>query len=284
MAYSLQNNGSNKWMSGKHLLLTGASSGIGRELAVHLVGVCERLTLVARNREGRLDAVVAELEQLGKALPDIKGIVKTRVKGHAFDVRDRGCLTTLLDQIYHDENGQIDAFVNCAGGSHVFGLLENMSIHDIDEIVDVNAKAPMYWLRDLLPRMKSNQTKDGDLKRGHVLMLSSRSGERALPNLSVYAAAKGCVEKLVEAVRAEYASFRIAFTLVNPGSVQTSFTDCWPVALRDAHNVESMSVGQAISPILEALNSQFSLNKISYESVQQWLGEPGVLVRSNSVE
>jgi NADP-dependent 3-hydroxy acid dehydrogenase YdfG len=248
------------------------------------MGVCERLTLVARNREGRLDEVVAELEQIRNALPNLKGVVKTRIQGHAFDVRDRGGLTALLNQIYQDENDQIDAFVNSAGGSHVFGLLESMSTHDIDEIVDVNAKAPMYWLRELLPRMRCNRIKDGDLKRGHVLMLSSRSGERALPNLSVYAAAKGCVEKLVEAVRAEYASFRIAFTLVNPGSVQTSFTDCWPVALRDAHNVESMSVGQAISPIIEALNSQFSLNKISYESVQQWLGEPGVLVRSNSVE
>jgi len=248
------------------------------------MGVCDRLTLVSRNRDGRLCDLVTELEDIGKSGADFNGHANTRVQARAFDIRDRQALALLLDQIYRDEKDQVDAFVNCAGGTHVFGLLESMTSHDIDEIVDVNAKAPMYWLKELLPRMKYNRIKDGDLKRAHVLMLSSRSGERALPNLSVYAAAKGCVEKLVEAVRAEYASFRIAFTLVNPGSVNTSFTDNWPVGLRDAHNVESMSVAQATGPIIEALDSQFALNKISYQSVQQWLGEPGVLVRASTVE
>jgi len=263
------------WMAGKHLLITGASSGLGRELAVRMTGVCRRLTLVARNRNGRLDQLLKELQHTHLTDSTVHEI---RIDGHAFDVRDEARTVALLQRIYGEEHDQIDAFVNCAGGTHTFGLLENMSVHDIDEIVDVNAKSPMYWLKELLPRMKCNRLQQDDMKRGHVIMLSSRSGERALPNLSVYAAAKGCVEKLVEAVRAEYAAFRIAFTLVNPGSVNTAFTERWPAALRDAHNGESMSVEQAIEPVVEALGSQFAVNKISYESMQQWLGEPGVLV------
>lgn len=281
---SINGNVAKKWLTGKHVLITGASSGIGRELAMQLMGVAARITLVARNSNGRLDAAVRDLIQAGKDMAERTDAPVTQLEGHAIDVRDGKNISVLMKRLYEEEDGQVDAFVNCAGGSHVFGLLETMTVRDIDEIVDVNAKAPMYWLRELLPRMKGNRLADGDLKRGHVVMLSSRSGERALPNLSVYAAAKGCVEKLVEAARTEYASFRIAFTLVNPGSINTAFTDQWPVALRDAHNGESMPVEEAIAPIAQALNSQFALNKISYESLQQWMGEPGVIVRNTRFE
>lgn len=257
------------WTHGKHILITGASSGIGREVAIQLLGCCRRLTLVARNTNNRLDKFVSELERQGETYAGIRAC--------PIDVRDAAAASSLIRFIYEEEADQVDAFINCAGGSHTFGLLETMTNEDVDQILDVNAKAPIYWLKELLPRMRFNEMKPGDLKRGHVLMLSSRSGERALPNLSVYAAAKGCIEKLVEAVRSEYASNRIAFTLVNPGSVNTAFTEQWPGQIREAHNSESMTVQEATAPIIHALNSQFVLNKLSYESLDQWMGEPGVL-------
>ncbi len=261
-----------EWTDGKHILITGASSGIGREIALRLVGCCRRLTLVARNTNNRLDEFVSELERMREQQRSY-----AEIRAHVSDVRDAVSASDLIRRIYEEEADQVDAFVNCAGGSHTFGLLETMTRDDVDQILDVNAKAPIYWLKELLPRMKFNEMRPGDLKRGHVLMLSSRSGERALPNLSVYAAAKGCVEKLVEAVRNEYASNRIAFTLVNPGSVNTAFTEQWPKQLREAHNAESMTVQEAVAPIIHALNTQFVLNKLSYESLDQWMGEPGVL-------
>jgi NADP-dependent 3-hydroxy acid dehydrogenase YdfG len=211
------------------------------------------------------------------------GWASTEAIIHSFDVRDTEAAANLIRWIYDEDNDQVDAFINCAGGSHVYGLLESLSKQDIEEIMDVNGKAPIFWLRELLPRMKSNRMSEGCLKRAHVMMLSSRSGERALPNLAVYAAAKGSVEKLVEAVRNEYAFHRIAFTLVNPGSINTAFTARWPLLLRDAHNTESMTVEEAVDPIIHALNSQFAVNKLSYESLEQWRGEPGVLAGNDTL-
>lgn len=264
------------WTSGKHLLITGASGGIGRELALRLMGVCSQLTLISRNRHGTLAMLETELMEYQQKCVDI-GNLPTRLLVRAVDVRDSRAASEIIHQIYLEDGGQVDGFVNCAGGSHTFTLFETMNNEDIDEILDINAKAPMYWLKELLPLMKGNRLEQPDLKRAHVLMLSSRSGERPLANLSVYAAAKGCVEKFVEAMRTEYARKQIAFTVVNPGSINTRFTQYWPEQLQQSHNSQSMTAGEAISPIMAALNSQFATNRISYESVAQWQSEPGVL-------
>jgi uncharacterized protein len=270
-------NQANSWAYNKHFVITGASSGIGLQLARHFMGICRQLTMVSRNTGGKLDEAVRELREIGRWRLKGGGGIETRLDSRALDVRDKASIHSLILEIYESRGDQAEAFINCAGGSHKFALLESMSCDDIDEIIDVNGKAPIYWLRELLVRMKRNETVNGDLKRGHIVMLSSRSGERALPNLSVYAAAKASVEKLLEAVRAEYASYRIAFTLVNPGSINTAFTERWLPEHREAHNATSMSVTQAIAPIIHALESQFVYNRISYESMEQWLTEPGVI-------
>lgn len=266
--------GQESWLVGKHVLITGASSGIGRELLEQLVGVSRKLTLVARNTNGKLDALAREL----KGRNGQKPYLKTQIETSSLDVCDKQAVVSLVRRIYEHDEDQVDVFINCAGGSHIYGTLESMSHEDIERIFDTNAKAPIFWLRELLPRMKHNKMKEGELKRGHILMLSSRSGERTLPKLSVYTAAKGSIEKLVEAMQKEYAQYRLVFTLVNPGSINTAFTAEWSEETRDAHNEESMSVEEAVLPILHALSASFAVNKISYESVRQWLNEPGVLI------
>ncbi len=211
------------WTLGKHALITGASNGIGEELASHLTSVCRKLTLVARNRDGKLDQVAKRLNQIHSH----RGRFKTEIQPVSLDICDTEAMSNLVHQIYEKGHEQVDIFINCASGSHVYGTLESMSYEDIEQIFDTNSKAPVFWLRELLPRMKRNKMKSSDRKRAHVVMLSSRSGERALPKLSVYAAAKGAIEKLAEAVQKEYSQYRIVFTLVNPGSINTAFTAEW---------------------------------------------------------
>jgi len=266
------NHKANSWLAGKHILITGGSSGIGRELAQRFMGLVRKLTLVSRDHNGKLETLKKNLNR------EPGNGTKTEVQAFSLDVCDRKKVIDLIRKIYDVDKDQVDVFINCAGGSHIYGTFESMTYEDIDKIFDTNAKAPIFWLRELLPRMKKNAVMSQDLKRAHVILLSSRSGERTLPKLSVYTAAKGAVEKLAEAMQKEYAQHRIVFTLINPGSINTAFTASWSKQARDAHNAESMSVTEAISPILEALNSQFAINRISYESVQQWLNEPGVLI------
>ena len=260
------------WAEGKHALITGASDGIGQELAKNLAGRCRKLTLIARGEE-RLKKLQKELQKS-----------KTEVEICPMDVRDQEKMTNLVEKIYETDGDQVDIFINCAGGSHFIGPFEKMSFLDIEQIFDTNAKAPIFWLRELLPRMKNNEMENGDLKRGHIIMMSSRSGERALPNLSTYAAAKGTIEKFIEAMRREYAHFKLAFTLVAPGSIKTSFAAKWAQKDRDSHNNESMSVEEAVLPILLAIDVKYTINKLSYESAEQWLNELGVEKKASTLK
>jgi len=254
-------------LDGKHALITGASDGIGKELAKNLVGICRKLTLVARRKE-KLEETADELSSLDTT---------TRIETNSLDICDIDGMIKFVKRIYETDHDCVDSFINCAGGSHVYGLLEEMTHEDIDEIFYTNGAAPIHWLRELLPRMKDNSADEKNAKRAHVLMMSSRSAERPLPRLSVYSAAKKSVEVLVDSLRQEYARYGIVFTLINPGSVRTSFASQWNDKDRETHNAQSMSVEEAVYPILHALNTQFAVNRISYESVIQWREEPGVL-------
>jgi 3-dehydrosphinganine reductase len=265
------------WGIGKHVVITGGSSGIGLEVAKRLNGTCRKITLIARNESGKLAEAKDILLQLQKSK---RFGIRTEIGTCAMDVRNIEAAQAWIGDVYARGNDQIDIFVSSAGGSHVYGTLEEMTMADINAIFDVNAKAPIMWMRALMPYMKHNKLGRGETKRGHVLMLSSRSGERTLPKLSVYTAAKGAVEKLVEAMQKEYVRYRVVFTLINPGSVNTDFTAHWDKATRKAHNEESMSVQEAADSILHAIHSHVAINKISYESVSQWMHEPGVLLAS----
>ena len=112
------------WIQGKHLLITGASNGIGRQIALRLYGVCSRLTLVSRNRSQRLDTVAQELEELSSQLPS--RALPTEVAKEVLDVRDRDRASALMARIYDAENGQVDAFLNCAGGCHSSSICQKL--------------------------------------------------------------------------------------------------------------------------------------------------------------
>jgi len=256
------------WTQGKHALLIGGSGDIGYEISKNLTGQCRKITLVARNYN--------KLEQRKTELVK-KSDSHTVIEIVSMDINNYKKMKELINKIYLEDKDQIDIFINCAGGCHVIKLFEDMSYSDIETIFDTNAKAPMFWLRELLPYMKNNKMDTNGLKRGHILTMSSRSSERPLVKLGVYAAAKGAVDNLVEAVRKEYSLYRLVLTLIAPGSINTAFTSKWPKEERDAHNSESMSVEEAVLPILQALRTEISINKVSLESAKQWQNEPGVL-------
>ena len=234
------------WYEGKTILITGATDGIGRELARRLSGSAALLILVGRSLD-KFASLAFELDT-------------TRA---VFIPRNMSDVETVEDL----REWNIDAFVNCVGGTDL-KLFEQLSVNEIRATLETNLTAPIIWLHHILPTMKPGS---------RVVLMSSRSGERALTRLSIYTAAKAAIERLADALRNEYVRRGISFTVISPGSVQTAFTRNWTDADRNDHNDESIGVDEAVEPILMALSVPFAVNKVSYESFKQWRNEPGVL-------
>lgn len=256
------------WLRGKHALILGASGRIGAEISRRLMDRCRKLTIVSQNTNNRLKDLKDKLEGLGSF---------TSINMVVMDVMDIEKIKVLINDLY-DNHDQVDIFIYCVGGSNVFEKFENISPEEIQKVIDINTTAPILWLHHLLPFMVENITKSEDKKKGHIILLSSRSGERASPMLSVYSAAKGAIEMFADALKKEYGKNDIVFTLINPGGIKYPyFSENWSTERKNLYNNQSLDVEIAVEPIISALEWEFATNKISYESIDQWHHEQGIL-------
>jgi NAD(P)-dependent dehydrogenase (short-subunit alcohol dehydrogenase family) len=263
--------GVGNWVSGCNVLITGGSSGIGKETARLLLGTASRITIVSRNSDGRLDGATAELQDAAKRLCSAGG-VQTLVESFAADVCDLASLDELVDRFRRSES-RIDAFVNCAGGCHKLAPFDLLSAADVQTLMQVNAVAPVQWLRALMPMMRLRGPGNDTRKSAHVLLVSSRSGERPVPGLAVYAVAKASLAMLAQAMRVEYAHTGLTLTVVSPGSANTPFTSAWSSEDIADHNRVSMSASDVAREIIHCLESEHAIGTLSFESCAQWAEE-----------
>jgi short-subunit dehydrogenase len=192
-------------LKGKTALVTGASSGIGREIARVLAREdVARLVIVARRKE-RLDELASEL---AAERPGIHVMVRP------VDLSDRSATSALLDQL-EVEGIQIDVLINNAGLA-AYGPFAESSWDKTLETLDVNVVAPTMLLQRILPAM---------VKRGSgaVLNVGSSAGAVASPSLGVYAATKAYVNQLNEVLVAELDGTGVTVTGLLPGPVETEF-------------------------------------------------------------
>ncbi len=193
-------------LDGCTALITGASAGIGRELARQLARRAERLVLVARRRE-RLDELRDELNARN---PDLKLNVIVA------DLREREAVAELVGYVSAEQIA-VDLLINNAGvGDH--GEFATIDPQRLDAMLELNIAALTTLTRALLPPMITR-------KRGAILNVSSSAGFLPLPRMAVYAATKAYVTSFSEALRAEVHRQGIHVTALCPGPVQTEFND-----------------------------------------------------------
>jgi short-subunit dehydrogenase len=194
-------------LEGCHVLVTGASAGIGREFARQLGGRADTLVLVARRME-RLEELRAELVQ---AHPDL------RVEIRQCDLAKADEVEALISSVAAREPA-IDLLINNAGlgdrGPFVTGDPEKT-----DRMLLVNVLALTRLTRGLLPAMMRQK------KRGAILNVSSSAGFFPIPHFAVYAATKAYVTSFSEALRNELHQSGIGVTALCPGPVRTEFSD-----------------------------------------------------------
>jgi short-subunit dehydrogenase len=185
-----------------HVVVTGASRGIGRSLVDVLLARGARVSLVARSAPA--------LEEIAAAAG------RDRTAAFPCDLADATALDGLVARI-GDALGPIDVLVNNAGLDHT-GAFGAMTAAELRAVVDVNLVATAELCRQVLPSMSARG-------RGHVVNVSSIGGSLASAGLVAYCATKAGVNQLTAGLRAELKGTGVGTTLVEIGPVATQMMD-----------------------------------------------------------
>ncbi len=185
------------------VLITGASSGIGAELARVLAKQGRRLILTAR-RADRLETLAIECRVLGAQATVI-----------AADLADISGLHALIDQSLKVHN-RLDVLVNNAGYG-LGGMFAESNPADLAKQIDVNFVAPVTLARLALPHLQET--------KGIIINVGSSMSVAAIPAFGVYGATKAALGYWNDALRRELKSLGIRVCLVEPGPIRTEFLD-----------------------------------------------------------
>ena len=186
----------------KTVIVTGASSGIGRALALRLADEGAWLTLAARNAQ-RLDSLAGECQQRGgKAIA-----IPT-------DVVDESQCRTLIQRT-KETYGHIDTLVNNAGIDVVSKLEDLPDLHLFKQVVDVNFYGTVHCTYYALPYLKET--------RGRIVNISSLGGMLAIPFNTSYVASKFAVIGFSDSLRMEAEQAGVSVTVICPSLVVTEF-------------------------------------------------------------
>lgn len=187
----------------KTVVITGASSGIGKATAL-MLGKKDYQVVLGARRENKLVEIKEQIEKEdGTAIYQVTDVTK------AEEVQK-------LADIAHDKFGQIDIWINCAGIMPQ-SMLAEKRINDWDNMLDINVKGTLYGIAAALTYMVP-------AKKGHIINISSIAAHAVGVGTSVYSATKAAVNAISEGLRQEMAQMKtnIRVTVVSPGAINTN--------------------------------------------------------------
>ena len=188
----------------KTILITGATSGIGLAAAKKLANEKNQLILCGR-RQYKLDEIYEELSK------------SANVISLCFDVSDKNEVNRILNDL-PEEFRSIDILINNAGNAHGLDTIQEGSIEDWDNMIDINVKGLLYVSRAIIPKMVEK-------KNGHVINIGSLAGREVYEKGNVYCASKHAVNAISKAMRIDLNKTGIKVSEINPGLVETDFSN-----------------------------------------------------------
>ncbi len=187
--------------NGMTVLITGATSGIGKATAAIFAKNGYRLILTGR-RADRLDALKTEFETE----------YKNRNQLLNFDVSSLEEVKKAFAKLEEDFQN-VDILINNAGLASGMGPIHEGEIEDWERMIDTNIKGLLYVTRAIAPKMVAR-------RKGHIVNLGSIAGKEIYPNGNVYCASKFAVDALTKAMRVDLHKYNIRVSQVAPGAVE----------------------------------------------------------------
>jgi len=187
-------------LDGKVAIVTGASRGIGRAIALALGREGAALVLAARSRERLAEAAELVRKAGGRAEPVVT------------ELTDEGSIRHLV-KVTKDKFGRLDILVNNAGTTHS-ARLEDTRTEDLDRCWAVNARAPFLLCREALPLLRKAEV-------GYIVNISSVVGVKGYPLQSAYTASKHALRGMSIALAEELRGTNVRVHVICPGAVDT---------------------------------------------------------------
>lgn len=187
----------------KTALITGATSGIGKATAYEFAKHGIRLILCGRRQE-RLNIIQTALSK------------QTDVITLNFDVRDKTEVFKAIESL-PEPFKHIDILINNAGNAHGLDPIQDGKLEDWDAMIDINVKGLLYVSKAVIPQMTKRQS-------GHIINIGSSAGKEVYPKGNVYCASKHAVIAITDGMRIDLNPFDIKVSAINPGLVETEFS------------------------------------------------------------
>lgn len=188
-------------IKGKVVAITGASSGMGKAIAIELAKNGAKVILGARRTEQLLQ-LVEDIKSTGGEAACITTDVKNKAD---------------LDRLVHkavDQYGKLDVMVNNAGISQL-SRIDDLDLEGWEEMIDINLKGVLYGMAAAIPVFKMQEA-------GHIVNIISTAGLKITPMMGIYAGTKNAIRTIAEAFRQE-SDGKIRITGISPGFVKTDF-------------------------------------------------------------
>jgi len=189
----------------KTIMITGATSGFGKAIAVRFAENGFNIIITGRRKE-LLNKLEKELQTVGN--------IKTLSLN--FDVRKKDEVESVIENL-PEEWKKIDILVNNAGLAVGLSHIQDGDTDDWDRMIDTNVKGLLYVTRAVAPLMVTRN-------KGHIFNIGSIAGKETYENGNVYCASKSAVDVLSKSMRIDMLKNNIKVTLIAPGMAETEFS------------------------------------------------------------
>ncbi|MCX6163195.1 MAG: SDR family oxidoreductase [Ignavibacteriae bacterium] len=217
-------------MNNKVVWITGASTGIGKEIA-KVFSKSGYVVVVSSRRKSRLVGIVSEIKFAGR-----------EASAFVCNVASERSVQLTLKRII-EKYGRIDALINNAGVTAFKSFLET-KVYDFDYIMNINLRGAFLCMKAVLPKMVK-------ARRGHIINILSVAANTVFDNSSVYSASKAGLLLLSQSLRKEVRKLNIKVSNILPGAVETGM---WDARTRQKYKNRMISPADIAEITLQVFN------------------------------